>query len=111
MSEEFRKPNRVLLYGKDANLLATRAMVLRSVGIAVDVVTDIGDFEVQIGDSGLLYGGIVCCYTVSDFECDEVRSTAKENHVSLLNLRGSVSPQALIELVSGLIAEGRGRFK
>ena len=109
MPAEYRNPSRVLLFGKDANLLQTRAMVLRSGGMVVDVVVDIGAFKIQVGDSAVAYAAIVCCYTASDFECDEISSIAKEKCISLITLQCSPSPQVLIEQVADLIRSGKAR--
>lgn len=111
MSAESHNPSRVLLFGKDMELLETRAMVLRSVGMTVDIATNLRDFNTQVGSSGLPYGVTVCCFSASDFERDEINSIANGNCVPLLNLGGSLSPQRLIEEVSSLISEGRSQSR
>src|ERR1700733_1078264 len=110
MSVESPNPDRLLLFGRDANLLETRAMVLRSAGMTVDVAVDIGAFKGRITAPGSIYDVVVCCYTATTAECNEIIPIANRTRTSLLMLEHLLSPQALIDQVSNLIKDGRSRL-
>ena len=98
-------PSRVLLFGKDPYLLEIRAMVLRSAGMIVDVALDMDDFKVRVAAS--VFGVVVCCYSATEDECNEVIDASLRNRSALLKLERFLSPQDLIDHVAHLISEGR----
>jgi hypothetical protein len=111
MSPELSKPARVLLFGHDAELLETRAKVLRSVGMIAEIALHVGDFT----DAGSLYDGVVCCYAATEAECKEIVDITDRNRTPLLKLEPLLSPPELIRQVISLVrqryprTEGRDR--
>jgi hypothetical protein len=103
MSPETSKPARILLFGKDPDLLSTRASVLRSVGMIADIALDIDGFT----DAGSLYDAVVCCYTATQAECKEIIAITTRNRTPLLMLQRLVEPLALIRQVTALVSQER----
>lgn len=103
MSREISKPPRILLFGKDADLLSTRASVLQSVGMIADIALNIDGFT----HAGSLYDAVVCCYTATDAECKEIIAITTRNRTPLLKMQPLVEPSKLIRQVISLIGQGR----
>lgn len=91
-------PNRacLLLFGTDRELLETRAEVLRTVGIVVDTTTEIKEVRSRIAKVGSPYDGVVCCYTVAESECNEMKAISQGSRMPLLMLEPLLSPMELI---------------
>jgi hypothetical protein len=109
MSPESPNPDRLLLFGEDANLLEIRAMVLRSAGMTVDIAADINDLKVRIAASGQIYHALICCHTVTEAECAEVIAIANRTQTALIMLECLLPPSELIDRVSELIGERPSR--
>lgn len=107
MSVDSPKPDHVLLFGKEPNLLEIRAMVLRSVGMVVDIALDIGTLKARVTASHSMYGVVVCCYTATDAEYNEMIVIASQNRLALLRLERLLAPGVLIDRVFRLIRGGR----
>jgi hypothetical protein len=82
-------------------------MVLRSVGMIAELALHVDDFT----DAGSLYDGVVCCYTASEVECEQVTDIANRNRTPLLKLEPLLSPQELIRQVICLIEPGNRGLK
>ena len=107
MSLESRNPARLLLFGRDANLLELRALVLRSAGMTVEIATDIDDVKVRFATSGSIYQALICCHTATQAECTEVIAIATRAQTALVMMECLLPPSELIDRVSKLIAERR----
>lgn len=66
MTPESSNPARLLLFGRDLELLEIRAKVLRSAGMIADISVDLEDFKVRITLSEAIYDVVVCCHTALD---------------------------------------------
>jgi hypothetical protein len=110
MSVELPNSRHVLLFGKDANLLELRAMVLRTVGITVEIAVDIVDLKAQVVASGSICNAIICCHSATEAEYNEVIVIANQKGLALLKLANLVAPRALIDEVSTLIGAGRPKL-
>jgi hypothetical protein len=97
-------PDRVLLFGKDRTMLNTRALVLQSTRLAVDIATDIETFKQRVIDPNTRYGAVICCYTTPESECEEVAAIAARSHLPVLQLDGLVQPISLIAQVTAMLA-------
>jgi hypothetical protein len=97
-------PNRVLLFGRDETLLDSRALVLRSAHIEVDITTDKETFRIRIIGHNCPYRVVVCCYTVADAEREEMATIVARSRITMMQLDSMVMPSALIERVSALLA-------
>lgn len=80
-------------------------MVLRSADMTVDVALDIEDFKVRV--AAYDYDAVVCCYTATEDECNEVIGVSLRSRLALLQMERFLSPQVLIDRVARLIREGR----
>jgi hypothetical protein len=98
MLPESANPHRLLFFGKDSTLLELRAKVLRSEGMLVDTAVEIRDFTNQIAGRGRTYGGIVCCHSVAETECEEVAVIAGRNRIPFLKLEPLLLPP--LELIA-----------
>jgi hypothetical protein len=96
-------PGRVLLFGRDRSLLDTRALVLKSARLAVDIATDIDTFKKRIADRETPYGAVICCYTTPETECEEVASIAERSQIPVLQLDCALQPTSLIAQVTALL--------
>jgi hypothetical protein len=102
--------HRILLFGKDAQLLETRALVLRRAGMVVDVAIDIDIVRVLKASPRSTYEVVVCCHTASEAQYNEVIAINSRNRTSLMKLGYPVSPLEIIDQVSSLIREGHSRI-
>ncbi len=109
MSLELPNPGRLLLFGKDADLLESRALVLRSAGMIVDIAVDIDEFKIRIAAPGFAYDVIVCCYTATKADCSEISTLSNRTRTSVMILEHFLLPSELIGQVSNLIGDGRSR--
>lgn len=107
MSLRHDDPQFVLLFGRDPELLETRADVLRSTGISVDIAAGLRDLKDRVDHTSSNYGVVVCCHTATDAECEEVIAIAIRNGIAFLNLECFTAPLELIERVSSVINERR----
>lgn len=103
MSPELSNPARILLFGRDANLLQTRAKVLRSVGMIAEIALQLSD----LSDVNSRYDGIVCCYDATEAECKEIIAISNRNRTPLLKLEPLLSPRTFIYQVISLVGQGR----
>jgi hypothetical protein len=110
MSPQPSNPARVLLFGNYAELLGTRAMLLQSVGMIADIAVGIHDFRSRTADAGSLYSAVVCCYTATDAECDEIIAITNQNRTAFLKLEPLLSPTDLINQALNVIGRGRSRL-
>jgi hypothetical protein len=76
-------------------------MVLRSVGMIAELALHVDDFT----DAGGHYDGVVCCYTTTAAECEEIIDIANRNRTPLLKLEPLLSPQELIRQVISLVRQ------
>ena len=103
MSQETPNADRLLLFGNDADLLKTRAMVLESTGMTVDMTVTLDDLKTRIAAPNSVYRLVIYCYTVSEGECDEVATIATRSSTPLMMLEQLLLPSELIDQVSNLI--------
>ena len=103
MSPESSNPARLLLFGKDPELLETRAKVLRSAGMIADIAVDLDDFEVRITNSDSVYDVVVCCHTVTEAECNEVIAISNLTRATVMMVERLLPPRALVDQVTNLI--------
>ncbi len=111
MPIESPNPGRLILFGNEARLLASRAMVLRSTGMTADVAGDMEEFKLRIGNSGLDYDVAVCCYTATDAQRREIIALSKEAGTNVLNLEHFLLPPEFIERVYDLVKERRSELR
>jgi hypothetical protein len=100
---EFPNPTGVLLFGGDKKLLDTRALVLRSAQIAVDVTTDIDELKRRIADPERIVGAVICCYMSNDAEREEILAATASSRITLWQLDCFVAPLDLIAKVSDIL--------
>ena len=65
----------ILIYGRDAQLLDTRRMVLERSGARIWTATNLTDFDRIAG--GILIDLIVLCHSLSTEECDHAQALAR----------------------------------
>jgi len=109
MPIESPNPGRLILFGIEARLLASRAMVLRSTGMTADIVVNMEEFKLRIGNPGLGYDVAVCCYTATDAQRREIIALSNEAGIEVLTLEHLLSPQEFIERVYDLVNERRSK--
>lgn len=103
MPPRLSNPPRVLLFGNDAELLETRAQVLRHVGMVAEIALRL-DALIDVRPP---YDGVVCCYSATEAECKQLAAMTNQNGTPLLRLEPPLSPLELVRQVSGLIRQGR----
>jgi hypothetical protein len=108
MSPESSNPARLLLFGKEPELLETRAKVLRSAGMIADIAVDLDDFEVRITTCDSIYDLVVCCHTVTEAECTEVIAISNRTRTTFTMVERLLPPRVLIDQVTNLIRRARG---
>jgi len=108
MSPASSNPARLLLFGKDPELLDSRAKVLRSAGVIADIAVDLDDFEVRVTNSDSIYDVVVCCHTVTEAECNEVIAICNRTRTTFTTVERLLPPRILIDQVINLIRRAPG---
>jgi hypothetical protein len=76
------------------------------VGVIAEIAFEVGD----IAAAGSRCAGIVCCYSATEAECNEIIAIATRNQTPLLKVEPLLEPPEFIRQVNHLISQGRPGF-
>jgi hypothetical protein len=96
-------PSRILLFGKDRMLLYTRTLVLQRAHFVTDVATDMETLKKQLAAPELKCRAVVCCYTATENEREEIFAITTRSQLAMLQLHRIVQPDSLIAQLSTLL--------
>ncbi len=93
---------RILVYGLDADLQTTRAMLLRETGYSVDSADDWVGFNAHLDRDD--YSLVILCHTVSQEERKECEILARNKKIPLHALVSAIAPQEFIGQIAELVS-------
>jgi hypothetical protein len=96
--------SRILVYGQEATLLATRRFLLLQAGFHVDTADSRQELELRIANAEPPYKLVVACHTVPLVERRRIEMAAAKSNMPLYQLDTAIDPENFLVRVSELVS-------